>query len=72
MSKYVNINGRVEKVEVGESTYERYLSKGFEFYSTYEGALMGGRFSTKIERSSNITNFGFNTNLPNSNRGKFN
>ncbi len=70
MYKYVNIKGIVEKVEVGQSTYENYVQKGYKFYSSREEALLSR--ASELPFKTKLDSFSFKSGISNSDRSKFN
>lgn len=72
MYKYVFIKGTLEKVKVGQSTYENLVQEGYKFYSSPEDAYN----SRILERPFNEIKFKpnpnpFNSHMSNKDRGKF-
>jgi len=71
MEKFVFVKGVLEKVKVGQSTYENYVQKGYKFYNSAEEAYNSRIIERSFERNVKFKPNTFNDHLSDRNRGKY-
>ena len=71
MHKYVFIKGTLEKVKVGQSTYENYVQKGLKFYSSPEEAYNSRILERPFNKEIKFKPRTFNDHKSNNDRGKY-